>query len=86
MSISVKYAMVDELQFNQYVYALHDSVDKRDGSLLIDRKDASKYANTITSDALDTGTILRCMSAKLQTGETRVTTVHSPTSLPWDAQ
>ena len=36
MSLSAKLAMADELQFNQYVYALQDSVDKTDGSFVFD--------------------------------------------------
>lgn len=65
MSTSAKYAMAEELQFNQYVYALQDNVDKTAGSLLFDGKPASEYANTITSDALDTSTSLGCRSVKV---------------------
>ncbi|KAL7554731.1 hypothetical protein ACHAWF_018259 [Thalassiosira exigua] len=65
MSSSAKYAMSDELQFHQYVYALQDNVDKTDGSLLFDNKPAAEYANTITSDALDANTALGCLSVKV---------------------
>jgi len=64
MSISAKYAMTDELQYNQYVYALQDSVDKTDGSLYFDGNPAGDYANTISSDALDTSLLLGCSSVK----------------------
>lgn len=64
MSTSAKFAMTDQLQFNQYVFALQDSVDKTDGSLLFDGKPATEYANTITSDAIDTSTALGCQSVK----------------------
>ena len=65
MSLDAKYVMSDELQFNQYIYALHDGVDVTDGSLLFDGKPATEYANTITSDALDTNIILGCQSVKV---------------------
>jgi len=65
MSVSAKYVMADELQFNQYVYALQDSVDKTDGSLLFDSKPAMEYANTITGDALETSATLGCLSVKV---------------------
>ncbi len=65
MSATAKFVMNDELQLNQYVYALQDGVDKTDSSLLFDNKPATEYANTITSDALDTSTALACRSVKV---------------------
>jgi hypothetical protein len=65
MSLFAKYAMSDELQLNQYIYALQDGVDLSDGSLLFDNKPASEYANTITSDAFDVSSGLGCRSMKV---------------------
>ncbi len=65
MSLLAKYAMADELQLNQYIYALQDGVDITDGSLMFDNKPASEYANTITSDALDISPALGCQSMKV---------------------
>lgn len=65
MSITAKYVMADELQFNQYVFALKDTVDKTDGSFMFDGKLASEYANTITDDAIDTSTRLGCRAVKV---------------------
>lgn len=65
MSLFAKYAMADELQLNQYIYALQDGADLTDGSLLFDNKPASEYANTITSDALDVSPALGCQSLKV---------------------
>ena len=64
MSTAAKYVMDDELQFHQYVNALRDGVDKTDGSFLFDLRPAAEYANTITSDALDTSVDLACRSVK----------------------
>jgi len=64
MSIFSKWSLVNELQFNQYVYAIQDSVDKTDGHFVFDGKPATEYANTISSDALDTSTPLGCMAVK----------------------
>ena len=65
MSLDAKYVMLDELQFHQYIYALQDGVDETDGSRLFDSKSATEYANTITSDALDTNILLGCQSMKV---------------------
>lgn len=65
MSLAGKRSMVDELLFNQFVYALHDDVDLSDGSLQFDERPATDYANTITSDALETNIPLGCESAKI---------------------
>ena len=65
MSLAGKRSMVEELHFNQYIYALHDDVDLSDGSLLFDDRPATDYANTITSDALETNIPLGCESAKI---------------------
>jgi hypothetical protein len=65
MSMDAKYAMTDEFQIYQFAYALHDGVDKRDGSLTFDGKPATQYADTVTSDAFDTSTTLGCRSMKI---------------------
>jgi hypothetical protein len=65
MSLFAKYAMADELQLNQYIYALQDGVDISEGSLLFDNKPADEYANTITSDAFDVSPSLGCQSLKV---------------------
>jgi len=65
MSIQAKYLMTDELLFHLYMYALQDDVDLTDGSFIFDNKPAADYANTITSDALDTSVSLGCKSAKV---------------------
>lgn len=65
MSTGARYAMKDELQFNQFVFGLHDSVDKTDGSFLFDSRPAEEYGNTITNDAIDTKATLGCMAAKV---------------------
>lgn len=65
MSRQAKYVMSEELLFHQYIYALKDGVDITDGSFLFDNLPAADYANTITSDALDTGVSLGCQSVKV---------------------
>lgn len=65
MSLDAKYVMSDELQFHQYIYALQDGLDATDGSILFDGKLATEYANTITSDALETNIVLGCQSIKV---------------------
>ncbi len=65
MSLLAKYAMADELQLHQYVYALQDGADISDGTLLFDNKPASEYGNTITNDALDVSPTLGCQSLKV---------------------
>ena len=65
MSLTAKYVMADELQFNQYIFALQDSVDKTGGTFLFDNEPASEYADTIVTDAMDTSIALGCRSIKV---------------------
>ena len=65
MSLAGKQSLIDELVFNQYVYALHDDVDLSDGSLQFDDRPATDYADTITGDALETNIPLGCESVKI---------------------
>jgi len=65
MSINGKYVMKDELQFNQYVYALQDSVDKTAGVFLFDNEPATEYADTIVSDAMEMSIDLGCRAVKV---------------------
>ena len=65
MSLTGKYVMKDELQFNQYIFGLKDSVDKTAGTFLFDSKPASDYAHTIVSDAMDTSVTLGCRAIKV---------------------